>query len=192
MDSWVTVKRMLPLVDLVWKRMSSISWILFLLITCGNNNVGTKKHVMETTFTYFLLFFKNVASRKFTVTCGTSAIFLLESAGLGPTEKCTSGLQMLQEGSHTLWYFLWATGGPGQGLFFGGTCWEWLFPFFFLNASVPVTFFFFCLKITKVMGKFFRNTYLVKENLLDSGSLQQNLPRVRSTHSALPPGLIIT
>lgn len=57
---------------------------------------------MEITFTYFLLFFKTVASRKFTVTRGTSTVFLLESAGLGPTEKCTSGLQMLQEGSHAL------------------------------------------------------------------------------------------
>ena len=145
MDSWVTVKRMLPLVDLVWKRMSSISWILFLLITCGNNNVGTKKHIMETTFTYFLLFFKNVASRKFTVTCGTSAIFLLESAGLGPTEKCTSGLQMLQEGSHTLWYFLWATGGPGQGLFFGGTC----------CVRMTLSFFFFGMLLCQLISFFF-------------------------------------
>lgn len=136
---------MLPLVDLVWKRMSSVSWILFLLITCGNDNVGTKKYIMEITFTYFLLFFKNVASRKFTVTRGTSTIFLLKSAGLGPAEKCTSGLQMLQEGSHALWYFLWATGGPGQGLFFGGTCCvRMILPFFFFFWMLPcqlITFF---------------------------------------------------
>lgn len=66
------------------------------------------------------------------------------------------------------------------------------FFFFFLNASMPANYFFFGLKITKVMGKLFRNTSLVKENLLDAGSLQQNLPRVRSTHSALPPGPVIT
>lgn len=72
----------------------------------------------------------------------------------------------------------------------GRSVWEWFFPFFF-NPSMPVFFFFF-LKINKVMGKFFRNTSLVKENLLDSQSLQQNFPRVRSTDSALPPGLVIT
>lgn len=121
MDSWVTVKHTLPLVDLVWKRMSSISWILFILITCGNSNVGTKKYIMEITLTCFLSLFKNVAGRKFAITCGTSTIFLLESTHLDPMEKCTSSLQMLQEGSHVLWYFLRATGGPGQGLFFGGT-----------------------------------------------------------------------
>ena len=68
----------------------------------GNSNVGTKKYIMEVTLTCFLSLFKNVASRKFAITCGTSTIFLLESAGLDPTEKCTSSLQMLQEGSHTL------------------------------------------------------------------------------------------
>lgn len=68
----------------------------------GNSNVGTKKYIMEVTLTCFLSLLKNVASRKFAITCGTSTIFLLESAGLDPTEKCTSSLQMLQEGSHTL------------------------------------------------------------------------------------------
>ena len=82
-------------------------------------------------------------------------------------------------------------GGPRSGFILWGDdlCGNGSFHFF---LTLPCQFFFFFLKINKVMGKFFRNTSLVKENLLDSQSLQQNFPRVRSTDSALPPGLVIT
>lgn len=117
--------------------MSSISFELFTLITCGINHSRLNNYIIKITFACLAFY---CGSGKFKITCVTCIPFLLDSAGLDSSEKDTSSLHMLLEGSYTLWYSFWASRALGQSFFLEGRWWKGLWGrvvsiFFFLTLQ---------------------------------------------------------